>query len=292
MTTAANIREFLITRRSRLSPADAGLPDFGGRRRVPGLRREEVALLAGMSVEYYVRLERGNASGISDAILDGISRALKLDDAEHAHLYDLVRAANQGARTPRRKPASRTHQIRPGTQRLLDAMTFPALIQNGRMDVVATNTLGRALFSEMYVHPQEPVNFARFLFLDPRGRATYRDWNDSAEQIVALLRAESGRVPADGVLRSLIGELSNGSSEFAALWEAHDVRVHLAGNKLIHHPDVGDLDLSYEAMQLMTDPGLQCVGFTAEPGSASDHALRLLGSLAVRAPEEIRPQRQ
>jgi transcriptional regulator with XRE-family HTH domain len=291
MSTAANIREFLMTRRSRLSPADAGLPDFGGRRRVPGLRREEVALLAGMSVEYYVRLERGNASGISDSILDGISRALKLDDAEHAHLYDLVRAANQGARTPRRKPASRTQQIRPGTRRLLDAMTFPAIIQNGRMDVVATNTLGRALFSEMYVEPHEPVNFARFLFFDPRGRVTYRDWNDSAEQIVALLRAESGRVPADHALRSLIGELSNGSSEFAALWEAHDVRVHLAGIKLIHHPDVGDLDLSYEAMQLTTDPGLQFIGFTAEPGSASDHALRLLGSLAARAPEEIKHER-
>lgn len=291
MTTAANIREFLITRRSRLTPADAGLPDFGGRRRVPGLRREEVALLAGMSVEYYVRLERGNASGISDAILDGISRALKLDDAEHAHLYDLVRAANQGSRTPQRKPASRTLQIRPGTRQLLDAMTFPAIIQNGRMDVVATNTLGRALFSEMYVQPYEPVNFARFLFLDPRGKTAYRRWNDSAEQIVALLRAESGRVPADRALRALIEELSNGSSEFAALWEAHDVRIHLAGNKLFHHPDVGDLDLGYEAMQLMTDPGLQFVGFTAEPGSASDHALRLLGSLAARVPDQIKLDR-
>lgn len=288
MTAVANIREFLITRRSRLTPAEAGLPDFGGRRRVPGLRREEVALLAGMSVEYYVRLERGNASGISDAILDGISRALKLDDAEHAHLYDLVRAANRGTRTPQRKPASRTQQIRPGTRQILDAMTFPAIVQNGRMDIIATNTLGRALFSEMFVEPREPVNFARFLFLDPRGRLAYREWNDSAEQIVALLRAESGRVPSDRALRSLIDELSNGSSEFAALWEAHDVRIHLAGKKLFHHPDVGDLDLSYEAMQLMTDPGLQFVGFTAEPGSSTDQALRLLGSLAARHPEEIR----
>jgi transcriptional regulator with XRE-family HTH domain len=287
MTAVANIREFLITRRSRLTPAEAGLPDFGGRRRVPGLRREEVALLAGMSVEYYVRLERGNASGISDAILDGISRALKLDDAEHAHLYDLVRAANRGTRTPQRKPASRTQQIRPGTRQILDAMTFPAIVQNGRMDIVATNTLGRALFSEMFVEPREPVNFARFLFLDPRGRVAYREWHDSAEQIVALLRAESGRVPSDRALRNLIDELSNGSSEFAALWEAHDVRIHLAGKKLFHHPDVGDLDLSYEAMQLMTDPGLQFVGFTAEPGSATDHALRLLGSLVARQPEEI-----
>jgi len=286
MTTAANIREFLISRRSRLTPAEAGLPDFGGRRRVPGLRREEVALMAGMSVEYYVRLERGNASGISDAILDGISRALKLDDAEHAHLHDLVRAANRGARTPHRKPASRTHQIRPGTRQMLDAMTFPAIVQNGRMDVIATNALGRALFSEMYVEPPGPVNFARFLFLDSRARAAYREWNDSAEQIVALLRAESGRVPSDRLLRTLIEELLNGSTEFTALWEAHDVRIHLAGKKLFHHPDVGDLDLSYEAMQLMTDPALQLVAFTAEPGSTTDHALRLLGSLVARHPEE------
>ncbi|KNH22539.1 XRE family transcriptional regulator [Arthrobacter sp. ZBG10] len=292
MTTSANIREFLMTRRSRLTPAEAGLPDFGGRRRVPGLRREEVALLAGMSVEYYVRLERGNASGISDTILDGISRALKLDDAEHAHLYALVRAANRGTRTPQRKPTSRTHQIRPGTRQILDAMTFPAIVQNGRMDVVATNTLGRALFSEMFVETHgRPVNFARFLFLDPRARVAYREWNDSAEQIVALLRAESGRVPSDGALRSLIDALSKGSSEFAALWEAHDVRIHLAGKKLFHHPDVGDLDLNYEAMQLMTDPGLQFVGFTAEPGSSTDHALRLLGSLAARHPEDASLER-
>lgn len=290
MTASANIRDFLMTRRSRLTPAEAGLPDFGGRRRVPGLRREEVALLAGMSVEYYVRLERGNASGISNAILDGISRALKLDDAEHAHLYDLVRAANQGSRTPPRKPASRTQQIRPGTQRLLDAMSFPAIIQNGRMDIIATNNLGRALFSEMYAQSDKPVNFARFLFLDSRSKITYRDWNDSAEQIVALLRAESGRVPADRTLRRLIEELSNGSSEFAALWEAHNVRIHLAGEKLFHHRDVGDLDLGYEAMQLMSDPELQLIGFTAELGSTSDHALRLLGSLTAHAPSHVRIQ--
>lgn len=288
MSTAANIRDFLMTRRSRLTPAEAGLPDFGGGRRVPGLRREEVALLAGMSVEYYVRLERGNASGISDAILERISRALQLDDAELAHLYDLVRAANQGSRTPARKPDSRTLQIRPGTQRFLDAMTFPAIIQNGRMDIVATNRLGRALFSEMYTQSEKPVNFALFLFLDPRSKITYRDWNGSVEQIVALLRAESGRVPADRRLRHLIEELSANSGEFAALWEAHDVRIHLAGEKLFHHCDVGDLDLGYEALQLMSDPGLQLIGFTAEPNSTSDHALRLLGSLGAHVPDQLR----
>jgi transcriptional regulator with XRE-family HTH domain len=286
MDPTADIREFLTSRRARLTPADVGLPDFGGRRRVPGLRREEVALLAGMSVEYYVRLERGNASGISGNILDGISRALQLDQAEHAHLHDLVQAANQGAGTPRRRPAPRTQQIRPGTQRLLDGMSaIPAIIQNTRMDVIATNSLGRALFSEMFLQPRGPVNFARFLFLDPRGRTAYRDWNDSAEQIVALLRAASGRTPWDAALRELIEELTDRSPEFRELWGAHDVRVHLAGVKLFHHPDVGDLDLFYEAMQLTADPGLQFVGFTAEPGSPSDDALRLLGSLSAPAAE-------
>lgn len=284
MDTAADIREFLTSRRARLTPADVGLPDFGGRRRVPGLRREEVSLLAGISVEYYVRLERGNASGISDSVLEGISRALQLNQAEHAHLRDLVHAANQGPRTQRRRPATRTQQISPGTQRLLDAMTaVPAIIQNGRMDVIAMNPLGRALFSEMFVAPSGPVNFARFLFLDPRGRMAYRDWTDSAEQIVALLRAASGRTPWDAALQDLIEELTHRSPEFRELWGAHDVRVHLAGVKLFHHPDVGDLDLFYEAMQLTADPGLQFVGFTAEPGSTSDDALRLLGSLSAPA---------
>ena len=284
MDTTADIREFLTTRRARLTPADVGLPDFGGRRRVPGLRREEVSLLAGISVEYYVRLERGNATGISDSVLDGISRALQLNQAEHAHLHALVHAANQGARIPRRRPATRSPQISPGTQRLLDAMAaVPAIIQNGRMDVIATNPLGRALFSEMFLQASGPVNFPRFLFLDPRGRTAYRDWNDSAEQIVALLRAESGRTPWDAALRELVDELTDRSREFRELWHAHDVRVHLDGVKLFHHPDVGDLDLFYEALQLMADPGLQFVGFTAEPGSASDDALRLLGSLSAPA---------
>jgi len=284
MEPTADIREFLTTRRARLTPADVGLPDFGGRRRVPGLRREEISLLAGISVEYYVRLERGNATGISDGVLDGISRALQLDQAEDAHLRDLVHAANQGVRLQRRRPTTHTHQISRGTQRLLDAMSaVPAIIQNGRMDVIATNPLGRALFSEMFLQATGPVNFARFLFLDPRGRKAYRDWNDSAEQIVALLRAASGRTPWDAALRELIAELSDCSHEFRELWEAHDVRVHLAGVKHFHHPDVGDLDLFYEAMQLTADPGLQFVGFTAEPGSTSDDALRLLGSLTATA---------
>jgi transcriptional regulator with XRE-family HTH domain len=284
MDTSADIREFLTTRRARLTPTDVGLPDFGGRRRVQGLRREEVSLLAGISVEYYVRLERGNASGISESVLDGVSRALQLDHAEHEHLRALVRAANDGAMAPTRRSPTRPQRIGPGTQRLLDAMTgVPAIIQNSRMDILATNVLGRALFSEMFLQEARPVNFARFLFLDSRGRTAYREWAHSAEQIVALLRAASGRTPWDAALRDLLEELTEHSREFRELWGAHDVRIHLAGVKLFHHPDVGDLDLMYEAMQLPSDPGLQFVGFTAEPGSPSEDALRLLGSLSAPA---------
>jgi hypothetical protein len=284
MDTSAEIREFLTTRRARLTPADVGLPDFGGRRRVPGLRREEVSLMAGISVEYYVRLERGNAAGISQSVLDGISRALHLTPAEHDYLRALVSAANHGASAPHRRPPHRFPQISPGTQRLLDAMTaVPAIVQNSRLDILAANTLGRALFSEMYASADGHPNFARFVFLDPRARTAYRDRDGSAEQVVALLRAASGRTPWDAALRDLIDELNERSDEFRGLWQAHDVRVHVAGVKLFHHPDVGDLDLFYEAMQLPADPGLQFVGFTAEPGSPSDDALRLLGSLSAAA---------
>ena len=197
MDTPNDIREFLTTRRARLTPEQAGLPDFGGRRRVPGLRREEVALLAGMSVEYYVRFERGNAKGVSESVLDGISRALQLDDAEHAHLYELVRAANAGVHPQRRRRRAKPQQVRPGVQQLLDAMhDVPAFVQNGRLDIIATNRLGRAVFSEMYVQPQRPANFGRFVFLDTRAHAFYRDWDDAAQQTVALLRSRSRPCPA------------------------------------------------------------------------------------------------
>lgn len=289
MDTPNEIRDFLTTRRARLTPTEAGLPDYGGRRRVPGLRREEVALLAGMSVEYYTRFERGNASGVSELVLEGITRALQLDEAERTHLYDLVRAANDGARPVRRRPAIRAQNVRANTQRLIDAMTgVPALVQNGRLDVIATNALARTLFSEMYVQPQRPVNFARFLFLEPRAHAFYRDWDESADQLVSLLRAETGRTRDDRAFSDLIGELSTKSDVFRKLWGAHAVREHLTGTKHFHHPDVGDLDLSYEAMELSNQRGLQLVAWTAEPSTSSEDALRLLGSLAasIAAPAE------
>jgi hypothetical protein len=284
MDTRNGLREFLTSRRQRLTPQEAGLPDFGGRRRVKGLRREEVALLAGMSTEYYVRLERGNGAGVSEAILDGISRALKLDEAEHAHLYDLVRAANSGANPARRRGPSRSAQVQPNVQQLIDAMAdVPVFVQNGRLDAVATNRLGAALFSEMFVLPQRPMNAARFTFLDARAQTFYRDWEANARQIVALLRAEAGRSPYDRVLTDLVGELATRSELFRTLWASHDVRVHRTGFKNVHHPVVGDLDLTFEAMDLTSEPGLQLLAFSAAPGSRSHDGLHLLATWAATA---------
>ena len=282
MDSRSDIREFLTTRRARLTPEQAGLPNFGGRRRVPGLRREEVALLAGMSVEYYVRLERGNASGVSESVLEGISRALQLDEAERTHLYDLVRTANAGIRPQRRRGSHPKQQVHAGVQQLLEAMTsVPAVVQNGRLDIIASNRMGLALFSEMYVQPQRPANFARFVFLDPRAQAFYVDWEDAAQQTVALLRAEAGRTPYDRVLSDLVGELSTRSDRFRTLWASHDVREHRTGVKRIHHPVVGDLQLSFEGMNLSSDRGLLFLAYTAEPGSSSNDGLRLLASWAA-----------
>lgn len=274
-----DIREFLTSRRARLTPDQVGLPSFPGRRRVPGLRREEVALVAGMSVEYYVRLERGNATGVSEAVLEGISRALHLDDAERSHLYDLVRAANDGAQPSRRRPRPRLQTVRPGVQQLLDAMDdVPAFVQNGRLDILATNRLGRAVFSELYEQPRRPANFGRFIFLDSRSEQFYRDWDDAARQTAALLRSEAGRSPHDPGLTELVGELATCSGTFRTMWASHDVRAHRTGIKSITHPVVGELDLAYEAMELSTDRGLQLIAYSAQPGSADNDALRLLSS--------------
>lgn len=280
MDQTRDIRDFLTSRRARLTPQEVGLPDFGGRRRVPGLRREEVALLAGMSVEYYVRFERGNASGISEGIIDGVSRALRLDDTERAHLHDLVRAANDGVRPVRRRAPARPRTIAPSVQQLLDAMTeVPALVQDGRLDVLGTNAMARALFSPMFADVDRTPNFARYLFLDPRSASFYLDWEDSADELVALLRIETGRAPFDRELSDLVGELATRSEPFRALWGAHDVREHRTGRKRLRHEIVGPVELEYQALDVAGGPGLQLVAFTAEPGSASATALQLLGNL-------------
>jgi len=274
--TKDEIREFLISRRARITPEQAGLPTYGGKRRVSGLRREEVALLAGISVEYYTRLERGTARGFSESVLEGIARALQLDEAERAHLIDLVRAANT-TRQPRRRPTQQ--RVRPSVQRILDSMTgTPAFVQNGRLDVLYANRLGYALFSEAFRDPSRPANLARFFFLDARASDFFIDWQSLANDVVALLRAEAGRDPYDRALSDLIGELSTRSEEFRVRWAAHNVRFHRTGVKRFHHPIVGDLTLAYEGFELPGDPGQTIFAYTAEPNSTSHDALNLLAS--------------
>jgi PAS domain-containing protein len=271
MGDADEIRDFLTTRRARITPGRAGLPTYGRQRRVSGLRREEVALLAGISVEYYTRLERGNARGVSDDVLDGVSRALQLDDAESEHLFDLVRAANT-ERPARRTPAPQ--RVRPSVRRIVDAMAgMPAFVRNGRLDILYANPLAAALYSEQFGDPVQPPNSARFAFLDPRARTFYADWERAAHDVVAQLRGEAGRNPYDRALSDLVGLLSTRSEEFRVQWARHDVLVHRSGTKRFHHPLVGDLTLAYEGLELPADPGLVIVTYSAEPGSASDAAL-------------------
>jgi transcriptional regulator with XRE-family HTH domain len=273
------IREFLSTRRAGISPGQAGLPVYGGhRRRVPGLRRDEVAVLAGISSEYYIRLERGNATGVSQSVIDGIAHALQLDEAERAHLLDLIRAA--ATTRPPRRPAPR--RVRSTVQRVLDSMSgAPAFVLNGRLDILTANELGYALFSPVYADPVRPPSSARFIFLDPHAGGFFRDWDKVASDTVALLRAEAGRDPYDRRLSGLIGELSTRSDEFRVRWAAHHVRIHTAGVKLIRHPVVGDLELAFESFPLAADPGQSLLTYTAEPGSPSQDALSLLASWAA-----------
>jgi transcriptional regulator with XRE-family HTH domain len=278
------VREFLASRRAKISPQQAGLPNYGGARRVPGLRRAEVALLAGVSPDYYTRLERGNLTGVSDSVLEAIARALQLDDAEREHLFDLARAANTKPRA-RRRPTRQA--IRPGVQQLLDAMTdAPAFVRNGRLDILAINRLGRALYSPAFETATRPVNLARFRFLDPQARDFYPDWDDSANVTVNLLRTEAGRDPYNKELSDLVGELSTRSDDFRIRWAAHNVRLHLTGSKHFRHPVVGDLTLHFEAMPLPADPGLTLTAYSAEPGTTSHDALRLLASWAATAEQD------
>ena len=279
MDTRSEIREFLTSRRAKITPDQVGLPIYGDNRRVPGLRREEVALLAGVSVDYYTRLERGNMSGVSESVLEALARALQLDEAERSHLFDLARAAQTTTATRRRRPAKQ--RIRPGMQRILDAMTgAPAFIRNGRLDIVAANPFGYALYS-VYASPGRPSNTARFVFLDPRARDFFPDWDLVANEVVAILRSEAGRDPYDRGLSDLVGELSTQDETFRTKWAAHNVRFHDTGIKRMHHPVVGDLELTYEVLALPADPGLSLVVYGAEPGSASQDGLKLLASWAA-----------
>ncbi|MCT9113543.1 helix-turn-helix domain-containing protein [Streptomyces mirabilis] len=288
MDRRKEIREFLTLRRAKITPEQAGLPVFGGdARRVPGLRREEVALLAGVSVDYYTRLERGDARGVSDSVLDNLARALQLNEAERTHLFDLVRAANATTR-PRRKARQ---QVRPAVQRILDTMSTPALVWNGYFDTVAVNRLGRALFSPVLQNRPLPVNHARYLFLDPGAHEFFSDWETTANDAVASLRWQAGRNPYDKALTELIGELSTRSESFHTRWAAHNVQIHRTGVKRLQHPVVGAVCLPYESMAIDADAGLTLVAYTAEPGSASEDALDFLASWAATTePEQLDDQ--
>ncbi|MFF5690535.1 helix-turn-helix domain-containing protein [Streptomyces albidoflavus] len=278
----AEVREFLTSRRSRISPERAGLP-AGPRRRVPGLRRSEVAALADVSVEYYAKLERGHLAGVSPAVLEAVARALQLDDAEREHLLNLARAADgsDALARPRRR-ATRQWTPHRSLQWTLDAVTGgPAFVRNGRMDVLAANPLARAFYADVYADPHNQANLARFNFLDPASRRFYPDWDLAADVAVAILRTEAGRNPHDKELHDLVGELSTRSDAFRTRWGAHDVRHHGTGTKRFHHAAVGALTLAYEGLEMATDPGLTLTVYTAEPGSPSDEGLRLLASWAA-----------
>ncbi|MGW2092237.1 helix-turn-helix domain-containing protein [Promicromonospora sukumoe] len=276
-----DVRDFLTSRRARVRPEQSGLPSFGSTRRVPGLRREEVALLAGVSVEYYARMERGNLSNVSDSVLEAVARALQLDEAEHTHLFDLAREAP--LRAPRRR-RSAPQQVRPVVQRILEAITdAPAWIRNGRQDILAMNELGRALYQPVLATPQRPANAARFTFLDPAARRFLIDWEKSAADTAAALRQEAGRNPHDPALINLIGELSTRSEEFRGRWATHDVLLHRTGVKRLHHPVVGELELSFESFDLPADPGLVMVAYSPSPGSPSVDSLALLATWAASA---------
>jgi transcriptional regulator with XRE-family HTH domain len=275
MDSKEGIREFLATRRAKITPGQAGLAVYGTNRRVTGLRREEVAMLAGISVEYYTRLERGNTRGVSDDVLEGIARALQLDEAERAHLFHLVRAATTTT-APRRRPTQ--ERVRQGVQQILDSVTAPAYLRNERLDILAANRLGEALYSPVFDFAARPVNSARFMFLDPRASEFFVDWDTIAGDSVAILRAAAGRDPYDKRLTELIGELSTRSDEFRIRWAAHNVKFHRTGTKRLHHPLVGDLELDFEAFELAADPGQRLNIYTAQPGSPSHDALNLLAS--------------
>jgi len=277
--TKKEISEFLTSRRGRVTPGQAGLATYG-RRRVPGLRREEVAVLAGVSVPYYTRLERGDMSGASDGVLEALARALQLDDAERAHLFDLARAVQPTGARPRRRQVK--PRIRPDVQWTLDAITGAAAsVGNDRLDILATNELGRALFSELFVMASTPPNHARFVFLDPRAEAFYPDWDRAARETAAILRAAAGRDPHDRDLSDLVGELATRSEAFRTHWAAHDVRFHATAVKHFNHPAVGELSLSFNRLDIAADPGLTLFTYAAEPGTRSEEALNLLGSWAA-----------
>jgi transcriptional regulator with XRE-family HTH domain len=269
------IREFLVSRRANVTPAQVGMPAGDGERRVPGLRREEVATLAGVSVDYYTKLERGKITSASDSVLDAIARALHLDDVERTHLFDLFR--------PTMVPATRASKpgpaLRESLQRMLDSIAVPAVAYNARQDIVGANLLGRAMFKQLF--DSDRPNLARFIFLDPRARTFFGDWDLACSLTAAMLRYTVGRDPLAAELTALVGELSTLSPDFRSHWAAQDVHEHRHGRKRFHHPEVGDLEVDYDVLDVPGEFGLAVTTYTAPSGSGTAEKLALLASWAA-----------
>jgi transcriptional regulator with XRE-family HTH domain len=277
VSTKKEVQEFLVSRRANLTPEQVGLPRNGEDRRVPGLRREEVAELAGVSVDYYSRLERGNIRGASDSVLDAIAQALRLTDIEREHLYDLARTApapTAARRTPVTQPV-----LRASVQRVLDSMAVPAIVYNAAQDILAANLMGRALCAPHF-EATKP-NMARFIFLDPRAQHYYADWPLARRTTAAILHRDVGRDPLNTELTALIGELSTLSSHFRQDWAHHDVHEHRTGRKTYRHPLVGDIEVTWDVFEMPGQPGLSIVTFTADEHSESAEKLALLASWAA-----------
>ncbi|WP_131741592.1 helix-turn-helix domain-containing protein [Actinomadura roseirufa] len=273
---------FLRARRALIRPGDAGLPE-GTRRRVAGLRREEVAALAGVSADYYVRIEQGRERNPSPQVLEALIRALRLGPDEAAHVHRLVHPI------PARDGATRDEHVSPGLLRMMEAWPHtPAVVLGRRLTVLAHNLLGGALF-DGHLHGRDLM---RLVFLDPDARDFYPDWERVARNTVAGLRESAGGDPADPRLAELVRELSSRSADFRRLWARHDIRQKTRETKRFRHPLVGELTLEYESLTVNSAPGQQLVVYQAEPGGASAHALTLLGSLASsgRAPGRAEPR--
>jgi transcriptional regulator with XRE-family HTH domain len=285
---AKDIAEFLSSRRARVTPEQVGLPTFGPRR-VKGLRREEVASLAGVSVEYYKRLERGNVAGVSDSVLEALAQALRLDDAERAHLFDLARAAAPAGFVSPKRRRTAPNRVPSAVLRIVESMSAPAIVRNTHLDYLTANPLGRALYAPVFDSREQPANSARFTFLDPVAQEFYVDWERAAKDLVAHLRSLAGSNPYDKNLSDLVGELSTRSQEFRMWWAAHNVRYHQTGTKRLHHPVVGALELAYEVLELPAHSGMTIATYTAEPGSRSQEALDLLASWAATPAEQPAP---
>ena len=277
MDIAKDIKEFLMTRRAKIGPEQVGFA-LGQRRRVPGLRREEVSQLAGISTEYYTQIERGNVTGVSDDVLHAVARALRLTEDETAHFFDLARAAIVTRAGTRARRAS-GDKIPGGVQALIDSMTTsPAIVMNGSLDILAANPLGRALYAPLFDRTTGVPNFARFIFFDALAEQVFPQWDRTADEAVALLQAEAARSPHSAAVTQIVGELATRSEEFRTRWAAHNVTGHKHGTKQFRHPEFGELTLTYNVLAITAEPGLSLVGYTAEPGSPSAQAIQILAS--------------